>query len=48
MIAFINTFLSYFILVVASVVVIIAAIVCGKKLRVVKDSKEAKEETKEE
>lgn len=40
MIAFINTFLSYLILVVISMVVIVLAVICGKKLREMKDKKE--------
>ena len=39
MIAFINTFLSYLILVVISMVVIVVAVICGKKLREMKDAK---------
>ena len=41
MIAFINTFLSYLILVIFSVAIIIVAVICGKKLREAKDAKEA-------
>ncbi len=41
MISFINTFLSYLILVVVSMVVIVAGVFCGKKLRDAKDVKEA-------
>ena len=41
MIGFVNTFLSYLILVVISMVVIVAAVLCGKKLRESKDAKEA-------
>ena len=41
MIAFINTFLSYLILVVISMAVIVAGVVCGRKLREMKDTKEA-------
>jgi hypothetical protein len=41
MIGFVNTFLSYLILVVISMVVIVAAVLCGKKLREAKDAKEA-------
>ena len=40
MIGFVNTFLSYLILVVISMVVIVAAVLCGKKLREAKDAKE--------
>ncbi len=39
MIAFINTFLSYLILVIISMAVIVAGVLCGKKLREIKDSK---------
>ena len=48
MIAFINTFITYLILVIASVAIIIAGVLCGKKLRQVKDSKSVEEEIKEE
>ncbi len=41
MIAFINTFLSYLILVVISMAVIVLGVICGKKLREAKDAKEA-------
>ena len=41
MISFINTFLSYLILVIANIAVIIVAVICGKKLRERKDAKEA-------
>ncbi len=41
MISFINTFLSYLILVVISMAVIVAGVFCGKKLRDAKDKKEA-------
>ena len=41
MISFINTFLSYLILVVISMAVIVAGVVCGKKLREAKDKKDA-------
>lgn len=41
MIAFINTFLSYLILVIISMCVIVLAVICGKKLRERKDAKEA-------
>ena len=43
MIPFINTFLSYLILVIISMCVIVAGIICGKKLRDAKDAKEARE-----
>ena len=43
MIAFVNTFLSYLILVIISMAVIVAAVICGKKLREAKDAKEARE-----
>ena len=49
MIAFFNTFLSYLILVIISMAVIVAGVVCGKKLRDMKDAKEAnKAETAQE
>ena len=41
MIAFINTFLSYLILVVISMAVIVLAVISGKKLRDMKDEKDA-------
>ena len=41
MVAFINTFLSYLILVIISMIVIVVAVICGKKLRESKDAKEA-------
>ena len=41
MIAFFNTFLSYLILVIMSMCVIVAAVICGRKLREAKDAKEA-------
>lgn len=43
MIGFINTFLSYLILVIASVIIIIAGLFCGKKLRENKDKKNTNE-----
>ena len=43
MIAFVNTFLSYLILVIISMAVIVLAVICGKKLREAKDEKEARE-----
>ena len=48
MIAFFNTFLSYLILVVISMAVIVAGVFCGKKLRDMKDAKEAAEGAKQE
>jgi|GEM_PF-2011385 len=39
MIAFINMFLTYLILVIVSIGVIILGVVCGKKLREAKDAK---------
>ena len=39
MIAFINMFLTYLILVIVSIGVIILGVVCGKKLRESKDAK---------
>ena len=48
MIAFVNTFLSYLILVIISMAVIVLAVICGKKLREAKDAKEANAEGKEE
>ena len=44
MIAFINTFLSYLILVILSAGVIVLGVFCGKKLREVKDAKESVQE----
>ena len=41
MIGFVNTFLTYLILVVISMGVIIAGVICGKKLRESKDAKAA-------
>lgn len=41
MVLFFNTFLSYLILVIISMAVIVAAVICGKKLREAKDAKEA-------
>ena len=41
MVAFINSFLSYAILVIIFMVVIVAAVLCGKKLREVKNEKDA-------
>ena len=41
MIAFVNTFLSYLILVIISMAVIVLAVICGKKLRERKDAKDA-------
>ena len=43
MIAFINAFLSYLVLVIINCVIIVAAVICGKKLRERKDAKEAAE-----
>ncbi len=40
MITFINSFLSYLILVIISMAVIVLAVICGKKLREAKDAKE--------
>jgi|P827metagenome_2_1110787.scaffolds.fasta_scaffold52143_2 heme/copper-type cytochrome/quinol oxidase subunit 2 len=40
MISFFNTFLSYLILVIISMVVIVLAVYCGKKLREMKDAKD--------
>ncbi len=48
MISFINTFLSYLILVVISMAVIVAGVICGKKLREAKDKKEANNPTTDE
>lgn len=44
MITFINTFLSYVILVIASVAIVILAVFSGKKLRDYKDKKDAAKE----
>lgn len=41
MIAFVNTFLTYLLLVIISMCVIVAGVFCGKKLRENKDAKEA-------
>lgn len=41
MIAFVNTFLTYLILVVASAAIMVAGVFAGKKLRDIKDSKAA-------
>ncbi len=41
MVAFVNSFLSYLILVIISMCVIVVAVICGKKLRERKDAKEA-------
>ncbi len=41
MIAFVNSFLSYLLLVIISMCVIVAGVICGKKLRDRKDAKEA-------
>lgn len=41
MITFFNTFLSYLLLVIISMVIIVLAIFCGKKLRDRKDAKDA-------
>ena len=40
MVLFFNTFLSYLILVIISMVVIVAAVICGKKIREIKDAKD--------
>ena len=44
MITFVNTFLTYLILVIANAAVIVVAVLCGKKLREMKDAKAAAEE----
>jgi len=41
MIAFINQFLSYFLLAIIMMVIIVAAVICGKKLRDIKDKKDS-------
>ena len=41
MISFFNTFLSYLILVVINMAVIVAAVICGKKIREFKDARDA-------
>lgn len=41
MVAFVNMFLSYLLLVIISMCVIVAGVLCGKKLRENKDAKEA-------
>ena len=48
MIAFVNTLLSYLILVIISMAIIVAAVICGKKLREAKDAKDAKEAAEKE
>lgn len=48
MVGIANMFLTYVILVACSVVVIIAAVFCGKKIRQVKDAKNINEVVKEE
>lgn len=47
MIAFTNMFLTYLLLVIISIVVIIAGIFCGKKLREIKDNKDASKAVEE-
>lgn len=44
MVLFVNTFLSYLLLVLISAAIIVLAIFCGKKLRDYKDNKEANKE----
>ena len=39
MVSFFNMFLSYLILVIISMAVIVAAVICGKKLREAKDAR---------
>ncbi len=46
--SFFNTFLSYLILVVISMAVIVAGVVSGKKLREMKDAKDAAKENGEQ
>lgn len=41
MIAFVNTFITYLILCLLSIAIIVAAVICGKKLREMKDEKDA-------
>ena len=41
MIAFVNSFLTYLILTICSMGLIVLAVFCGKKLRDVKDNKDA-------
>lgn len=41
MVLFFNTFLTYLILVVASLLLIVGAVILGKKLREIKDAKDA-------
>lgn len=41
MIAFINTFLSYLLVMIVFAVLIVAAVILGKKLREAKDAKDA-------
>lgn len=45
MISFVNTFLTYLILVIISMVVIVAGVICGRKLRERKDEKTAAQES---
>ncbi len=40
MISFVNMFLTYLILAVASIAIIVVAVICGKKLRDAKDRKD--------
>ena len=48
MIAFVNSFLSYLILVICFGIVIVLAVFCGKKLRDYKDNKDALKEASED
>ena len=45
MVSFFNMFLSYLILVIISMAVIVAAVICGKKLREAKDARTKADET---
>lgn len=47
MISFINTFLTYLILVVVSAAIMVAGVFAGKKLRDIKNSKDEGKEVKE-
>ncbi len=45
MVSFFNMFLSYLILVIISMVIIVAAVICGKKLREAKDARTKADES---
>lgn len=48
MILFANQFMSYLIVMIASMAIIVLAVICGKKLRDRKDAKTAADEENEE